>query len=145
MSEELLLFILRIVAGLSLLAFMGTVAYFLQRDYRLAAINSTVHQQIKGRLVVLASQNGRPAVGTVMKLTPSTSIGRAPSNTIQITDTYASNEHALLIWRLGHWWLEDQHSSNGTLLNGVRVRESVVLAAGDIIGIGNVEFRLELE
>jgi hypothetical protein len=38
--------------------------------------------------------------------------------------------------------LRDLGSTNGTLVNGERIRKDVVLAAGDIIVIGNLEFEL---
>jgi pSer/pThr/pTyr-binding forkhead associated (FHA) protein len=51
----------------------------------------------------------------------------------------------MLTLRSGQWWLEDRGSSNGTRLNGYRVEEPIVLSAGDIIGIGQLELKLELE
>jgi pSer/pThr/pTyr-binding forkhead associated (FHA) protein len=47
--------------------------------------------------------------------------------------------------RNGQWWIEDRKSRNGTLLNDLPVTESMVITHGDIIGIGNMKFRLELE
>lgn len=60
-------------------------------------------------------------------------------------DSFASVEHATLTLRGGKWWLEDRNSSNGTLLNGYRIEEPVVLSTGDLIVIGQVELKLELE
>ena len=84
-------------------------------------------------------------VGAVFPLQPVTSIGRSPVNTIIVPDTYASGQHALLIWREGQWWLEDQDSRNGTLLNDVRISSPTVVSAGDIIGVGRTKLKLELE
>lgn len=145
MSDETLLLIFRLIAGVSLLGFMGSVAYFLQRDYQLAAQNARARLQVRGRLVVIASEATAPAEGTIFTLTASTTIGRALTNSICIDDSYASQEHARVVWRLGQWWLEDQKSSNGTQLNGLRVDEPVVLSAGDMIGIGTALLRLELD
>ena len=47
--------------------------------------------------------------------------------------------------RNGQWWLEDRASRNGTLLNGVPVQQPVIVTDGDVIGIGNYHFRLEME
>jgi len=47
--------------------------------------------------------------------------------------------------RNGQWWIEDRKSRNGTLLNDLPVTEAMVITHGDIIGIGNMKFRLELE
>ncbi len=76
---------------------------------------------------------------------PLTSLGRAPTNTIHLPDSFASNEHALIAYRSGNWWLEDRNSSNGTLLNGTRISEPVILSSGDLIGIGRITLRLQLE
>jgi pSer/pThr/pTyr-binding forkhead associated (FHA) protein len=51
----------------------------------------------------------------------------------------------MLALRAGQWWLEDRESRNGTLLNGERLHGPAVVSAGDIIGIGEIELRLELE
>jgi len=85
------------------------------------------------------------ATGEEYPLLSLTSLGRAPTNTISINDTFASSEHALLAMRNGQWWIEDRRSRNGTLLNDIPVTEPMVIIHGDIIGIGSIKFRLELE
>lgn len=142
MDNALILLGLRLLAGISLLAFLGCVIYFLRRETRLYLEHMQAQQRLRGRLVVVASPTESP--GTVLPLMASTSLGRAPTNTIQIHDRYASNEHARVVWRLGQWWLEDQQSSNGTRVNNLPVTEPTVLATGDIIAIGEVQLRFEL-
>lgn len=144
MDNALILLVLRLLAGASLLIFMGCVIYFLRRETRLYLEHMQAQQRIRGRLVVMSNPTENPSEGTVLPLTASTSLGRAPTNTIQIHDRYASNEHARVVWRLGQWWLEDQHSSNGTRVNNLPVTEPTVLASGDIIAIGEVQLRFEL-
>jgi pSer/pThr/pTyr-binding forkhead associated (FHA) protein len=51
----------------------------------------------------------------------------------------------LLTLREGQWWLEDQGSRNGTLLNGTRIAGPTVVSAGDVIGVGRTQLKLELE
>jgi pSer/pThr/pTyr-binding forkhead associated (FHA) protein len=51
----------------------------------------------------------------------------------------------LLSWKEEQWWLEDQGSRNGTLLNGTRIVDPTVVSTGDVIGIGRTELKLELE
>ena len=84
-------------------------------------------------------------MGTTFPLQPITSIGRSPANTILIPDTYASAQHTLLTWREGQWWLEDRGSRNGTVLNDVRINGPTVVSAGDIIGVGRTQLKLEVE
>ncbi|HLA44605.1 MAG TPA: FHA domain-containing protein, partial [Aggregatilineales bacterium] len=115
------------------------------RDYRAVAEKTQMRWQVRGHLVVIANETTSPAPGTTLPLAPATTLGRAPGNTIQIDDRFASNEHARVVQRLGRWWLEDQHSRNGTRLNGVPVEEPVVLSSGDVISIGSVDLRLELD
>lgn len=142
MDNALILLGLRLLAGASLLTFLGCVVYFLRRETRLYLEHMQAQQRLRGRLVVVSSPTDSP--GTILPLMASTSLGRAPTNTIQIHDRYASNEHARVVWRLGQWWLEDQQSSNGTRVNNLPVTEPTVLATGDIIAIGEVQLRFEL-
>lgn len=145
MNDDVIILILRLVASACLLAFMGSVIYYLHRDYQLAAEHTRARSEVKGRLVVIASTVKKPIYGESLPLTSSTTLGRAPINMIQIDDEYASNEHARIVWRWGQWWLEDQRSSNGTRLNGIPVEEPTILSAGDVIGIGSVQMRVELD
>lgn len=145
MSAEYWLLALRILTSLILLGFLGAVFVVLWRDYRAAAEVATGVRRRRGRLLVIASDDEAAERGASYPLLPMTSLGRAPTNTIVIDDVYCSQEHALVIWRGGQWWLEDRNSSNGTLLNGDPVREPVVISSGDVIGVGHVQLKLELE
>ncbi len=145
MSLDVFLFILRVVAGLLLLAFIGAMFLLMWRDYRAVSAEVATRTRRQGRLVVTRAHNARYKPGTAFPLLPMTSIGRAPTNTIVLDDSFASVEHATLTLRGGKWWLEDRNSSNGTLLNGYRIEEPVVLSTGDLIVIGQVELKLELE
>lgn len=144
MSTEHLLLALRIVTSLVLVSFLGLIFVVLWRDYRMAAGTAGERQQRRGRLVVLDG-NGATGAGASYPLLPLTSLGRGPTNTVVLQDTFCSQQHALVIWRGGQWWLEDQHSSNGTLLNGEPVHEPVVVSSGDVIHVGRVSLKLELD
>jgi pSer/pThr/pTyr-binding forkhead associated (FHA) protein len=61
-----------------------------------------------------------------------------------VNDTFASSEHALVAMRDGQWWLEDRQSRNGTTINEIPINQAVVIADGDIIGIGTVRYRVNL-
>jgi hypothetical protein len=139
------LFALRVSAGLLLLAFIGALFWMMWRDYHAISEEIATRTRRRGRLVVLSADSTVLKIGAAFPLMPLTSLGRAPTNTIPLNDTFASNEHALLTLRGGQWWLEDRGSSNGTRLNGYRIEESVVLSTGDVIGVGQVELKLELE
>jgi hypothetical protein len=142
---DLALFLLRLFSAALLLTGLGAVLWFLWRDtHNLVAPVPTRPIRL-GRLEVLAVLDGElRGTGTGFDLRPTTRIGRAPANTVQIDDTFVSSDHALLSLRDGRWWLEDQNSRNGTLLNGLPVTQPTIVTDGDIIEIGNRAFRLEL-
>jgi hypothetical protein len=162
---DILLLILRVITGALLLAFMGAVFLVLWRDYQAAARAASVGQRQRGRLIVVragkaigaveqdetaeltetAALTTAELVGASFPLLPLTSLGRGPTNTIVLNDTFCSQEHALMTWRGGQWWLEDRHSSNGTRLNGETITSPVVVSSGDVVGIGQIELKIELE
>ncbi len=145
MPQDALLFGLRLLASALLLIFFGVLIFMLWRDLRTAHDEVETRTRKRGRLVIIGVEEGNLPIGKSYPLLPLTSLGRAPTNTVILEDGFASGEHALITLRDGQWWLEDRGSSNGTLLNGYRVEEPVVLSAGDIISIGRVTLKLELE
>ncbi len=145
MNLEGLLLALRILAGLLLLAFIGVLFVMMWRDYQAVSREVASRTRKRGRLIVLRADGTPLKPGMSFPLLPLTSMGRAPSNTIVLNDTFASGEHALVTLRGGQWWLEDRNSSNGTVLNGYRIQEPVVVSAGDVISIGQVDLKLELD
>jgi hypothetical protein len=144
MDATVIIFLLRLAGGAVLLAFVGTVGWFIYQDMQLMVRTMAQAEQAQGRLLVVASESGVPAVGTVYPLLTVTQIGRASSNTVVLDDGYSSNRHALITRRSGQWWLEDLESRNGTLLNGVGLAETAVVSSGDQITIGTVQFEIEL-
>ena len=141
---DVLLLALRILLTILLYAFLAAVLLMLWRDLRQATADGEITRPA-GQLVVLHAPDEKLAVGVAFSLQPVTSIGRSPINTIPLPDTYASAQHTLLTWREGQWWLEDQDSRNGTLLNDMRIGGPTVVSAGDVIGVGRTKLKLELE
>ena len=146
MSTELTLFLLRLISGSLLVAVLILLFLVMWREYRSAVVQVEASRRAYGRLVELREiDDGFAPTGQSYPLLPLTSLGRSPTNTIPITNDYASGEHALVALRSGQWWLEDRQSRNGTLINGMPIRQPVIITDGDIIGVGSVSFRLELE
>ena len=145
MTMDIVLFALRVIAGLFLLSFIGVLLVMMWRDYQAVSSEVISRTRKRGRLVVLHADGTTLKPGMAFPLLPLTSLGRAPTNTIVLNDTFASGEHALVTLRGGQWWLEDRNSSNGTVLNGYRIQEAVVVSAGDIISVGQVDLKLELD
>jgi hypothetical protein len=72
----------------------------------------------------------------------SVTIGRLPDCAITITDPQASREHATISPDERGYRIVDLGSMNGVLVNGVRVREHVLID-GDVITIGATSLRYE--
>ncbi len=71
-------------------------------------------------------------------------IGRDESNDIVIArDEFASATHARIEPRGNGVWVEDLGSTNGTYLNGVRMKQPKRLQAGDVIRVGESDLRFE--
>ena len=146
MSADVVLLVLRLLSAGLLLGLLAALMFVIWRDYLGAVSEVQASRRVYGQLVTLQEIDGTMMVtGEVHPLLPVTSLGRAPTNTIVINDTFASSEHAVVFLRGGQWWLEDRRSRNGTTLNGLPVGQPVVVTSGDIIGLGQRYFRLELE
>lgn len=72
-------------------------------------------------------------------------LGRSADNSIKIEDPFSSSHHAEIVRRKGKYYLLDLQSKNGTLLNGDKVLKEMPLKKNDVIAIGNVKVRFELE
>jgi hypothetical protein len=71
------------------------------------------------------------------------SIGRSSDADVGIEDRYASGLHARIYARRGQYYVEDMNSTNGTLLNDAELAGEAELVPGDVIRIGDTEFRFE--
>ncbi len=74
-----------------------------------------------------------------------TLIGRNPTTDITLLDEGISREHAIVLYDETDdaYTVEDLQSTNGTKVNGKRVRSSV-LADGDEVQIGQTRFAFSL-
>lgn len=71
-------------------------------------------------------------------------LGRGSTCQLYINDPQISREHAEIRYQAGRFVLRDLNSVNGTLLNGQRVIEAVLLP-GDRLRLGESEFVFRLE
>jgi diguanylate cyclase (GGDEF)-like protein len=83
-----------------------------------------------------------PANGQVFSLeTAELVIGRGTGAGFRLNDEGVSRRHALLIHTRGHYFIQDLESSNGTFLEGRRVKRAPLME-GDLIQFGpNASFR----
>ncbi|MFZ4580134.1 MAG: FHA domain-containing protein, partial [Myxococcota bacterium] len=72
-----------------------------------------------------------------------TTVGRQPTNTVQIIDRLVSGEHAVIqrVPGSGTWQLKDLSSRNGTCINNVKVEGVVTLRDGDVLRFGTTEWK----
>jgi pSer/pThr/pTyr-binding forkhead associated (FHA) protein len=93
---------------------------------------------------VVATGGGLEA-GDRIDLFGGISIGRSSEADVRIEDRFASGVHARVYSRGANYYVEDMESTNGTFLNGGRLRGEAKLNDLDEIRIGNTEFRFELD
>ena len=67
-------------------------------------------------------------------------IGRRPTNDVQIENLAVSGEHARVVTILNDSFLEDMDSTNGTLVNGTPIKKHI-LQNNDVIEIGKYKLK----
>jgi hypothetical protein len=108
---------------------------------------------VNARYLVVAFDCAEPLAAPVRLFldTRQVSIGRGSSRKwrrrpeegtlrIDLPGSWVSSTHARLVSSgpaSGTWTLEDDHSKNGTFLNGTRVEQATPLSDGDILEVGN--------
>jgi pSer/pThr/pTyr-binding forkhead associated (FHA) protein len=75
-----------------------------------------------------------------------TLIGRNPATQIRLDDESISREHAFVSFDEDEnaWMIEDLQSTNGTKLNGKRIR-SACLTHGDVVQVGQTQLKFLLK
>ena len=72
-------------------------------------------------------------------------VGRGGQNEVPLeADEFASAQHARFESRRDGLWVEDIGSTNGTFVNGARVTTPRRLAKGDVVRVGQTDFRVEV-
>jgi pSer/pThr/pTyr-binding forkhead associated (FHA) protein len=69
-------------------------------------------------------------------------MGRSSSCDYQVFHPMVSRKHCELIWSNAGVLIEDLHSSNGTYVNGHRVKNKEELHDGDEINLGCISYRV---
>ena len=70
-------------------------------------------------------------------------IGRAPTNLVQIVHSSVSRRHAQMRKTAQGFTVTDLKSSNGTYINGKRLTEPSILNHNDVLQIGEVTLRFK--
>ena len=93
------------------------------------------------RIQVVAAMGYDP--GTSLGVSDGATFGRGAGADIHVEDPYASSAHARIFARNGVMYVEDMGSTNGTYLNGRQLRKPEKLDSGDVIRIGDSEYRYQ--
>ncbi|MDB4930463.1 MAG: hypothetical protein JWM10_2947, partial [Myxococcaceae bacterium] len=104
-----------------------------------AVPSGPVPEHIRGMRVVFLAPAGVPAPVMLDRLPMI--LGRSESADIALAFSSISREHARLFVEDDKLFIEDMGSSNGVQVNGEKHRKSE-LAAGDMVQLGVVEFRV---
>ena len=73
------------------------------------------------------------------------SIGRGGQNEVPLDkDEFASARHARFESKRDGLWVEDIGSTNGTFVNGARLTTPRRLSKGDIVRVGQTDFRVDV-
>jgi pSer/pThr/pTyr-binding forkhead associated (FHA) protein len=138
MTPEVTLLLIRALFVLLFYLFLAQLLVLLRRDLALAA------QSGRARLVVLDAPDAALVPGTALEVLSGDRIGRSPAVEVALGDEYASAEHARLVLRGGTWQIEDLGSTNGTFINGHRLRRTQRLYPGDTLQIGRTILRFDV-
>jgi pSer/pThr/pTyr-binding forkhead associated (FHA) protein len=136
-SAGVILLILRLGMTISLYVFLVYAVRTIWQDLRQS-------EKSTGGLAAppISLATGGDPKPTTFKLNQ-ISIGRSPTCDYCLQDETVSATHAVLYYRKGQWWVEDNHSSNGSLLNDVSVETPTVLTSGDQLKIGSVTILID--
>jgi hypothetical protein len=103
------------------------------------AIETVLDEHVGVRAVVFERSDGSRTV-----LRDGLRIGRSAANDLVVDDPRASRRHARIAAAAGGFAIEDLGSSNGTFVNGERVRRAP-LAAGVTVTIGGTHLRVSTD
>lgn len=145
MTFEWFVLLLRVVFIFLLYFFIFQVVRVISRELRADAargIPPPRPEQFSGGLLVTDPGESNLSRGNVFDLDPVTVIGRHPRATIVVDSPFMSSEHAQLSWDQERWWIADLNSTNGTFVNGTRIRVATGVRVGDALEIGGVTFQL---
>ncbi len=90
-------------------------------------------------VIVHGPDGARPRT---FKIAGSMQVGRAPECEIRLDDTYASQMHARIFGKNGHWYVEDLGSTNGTFVNEQKLAAPARVEPGDRIRVGTTVLEL---
>lgn len=133
--------ILRILFLVFLYSFLGVAIWMLWR--------SVVSKQANQGNIAIPSLTLATDVGVEPKTQTFAGnevlIGRSQDCDFIIDDPTVSSRHARLFYHLDQWWFEDNNSTNGSYLDGIRVEEPIVVKDNDEFYCGDAIFKISIK
>lgn len=134
----------KIIFTIAILAIVYLIIFYslriMYKDIKGSGRKTTV--KTFGLEVVAPGDNTNLKTGTVLPINREITLGRKEDNILVLKDQYVSSYHAKIYYRNREYYLEDLNSTNGTLLNGEKIKEKITLEAGDEIEVGSSVFRV---
>lgn len=93
-------------------------------------------------LELVVTAGPQELVGVRLSLGARVRIGRSPGHELSIADDFVSTDHAEVVPGPDGPVLTDLGSTNGTLVNDVRVTAPTLLAPGDDVEVGTVRMKV---
>ena len=94
------------------------------------------------RLLVVASPELQE--GATIEVSAPTVVGRDVQSGIRLDrDEFASGQHARIEPRSNGAWVDDLGSTNGTFVNGSKLKKGRIAKTGDVIKIGATELQVQ--
>jgi hypothetical protein len=140
LSVDDILLLGRIAFVVALYLFLLILALLLRRELRMQ--HTLAEERAPADLMMMEPHDSEYEAGERIPLLTETTIGRASENALVLNDTFVSSEHARLLWNGKGWVLEDLGSTNGTQVNGRKVKRAAPVKPGDVIELGRIKLKL---
>ena len=129
-----------LLAQISKYVFIGLIYYFLFNFLKvmiadLMSANQQLANETGYYLLSLDNDIEYP-------IYPQTTVGRAQDSDIVIDDPFMSSKHALITKKGRRLFIQDLHSTNGTIVNGKKIKRIKMLKENDEIIIGSKKMRI---
>lgn len=116
--------------------FIALIYYFLLNFLKIMVADlRTEKSQLKETGFVLTDEDGKK-----YNLFEINTIGRADDADIIIDDPFISSKHALIVKRGSKLVIQDLNSTNGSFLNGKKIRRPMKLRENDEVILGTKKF-----
>ncbi len=80
--------------------------------------------------------------GTVVLVRGEITIGRKEDNTLVLSESFVSGDHAKVYTKNNSVYIEDLDSTNGVFVNDELIENNKKLMSNDIVKIGSAQFRV---